>query len=462
MISQTTKTIIKFVVGGLIVLIGTILLVALARGWRVNIFPWGVRETGLVLINSEPNGADITINDKTTKFKSPYRLTDVNPGPITIGMKKTGFRDWQKKATVYPGEVTFADYAWLIPNILKTEAAATDLNPLSMMTDNASKKVAFTAAKPTYSIWLKNDLAAEPQNIYTPPLDPNYPLTSIGLNGFNSDNSQILTRINNTLTGHHWIVPIAKSRPAVNFNTTFGVNPDLIVFSPNNPNELVITDKQMLRKANLDSKTLSSVIDDGVVTYEIGRDKIYYIRVTKTTRELWMADINSFNKTKLAENLEVSANYQLKYSRYNDKESLALLIRDNGNLFIYSSLGDNPKSELINDSASNFIFSKNGRYLVINNDNKLVSVDMEQGRRAEFQTSLTGLSNWAWANDQHLVVITDKLIRLMDYDGQNDQMLAGNSRVGSGLVFGADKTIGLLTESFSSQNALTTIHLMDK
>lgn len=459
MISQTTKTALKFIIGGTIIVFGTILLVALARGWRIDFFSGRIDETGLMIINSDPGGGQITINNKLTKNKTPYRLENIDPGEVKVKLTKEGYRDWLRTAQVYAQEVTFNDFAWLLPNDLKVDTSAQNISPRTMITDEKNKKVAFSAVKPNQTLWYQSDIAQQPQAIYTPVVNPVAPLSSIQPIAFNSDTNQILIRENTTKTGYFYVVPINKDHPPVNVDTTFGVNPEIITFGPTNPADLFFTEKGVLRRLNLDNKTLSSVIADNVLLFTVGKDKIFYLQKTKLGTQLWSVDPNSLNKVKILDQVPVSTRYSLRANRSGGKDYLGLLVSDNADLYLYSDIYGTPKSSVIAKDATNFIFSPNGRYLSLSDNNKMQTVDLDQGRRYSFKTDLKDLSNWAWINDQHLIVVTGKTTRLIDYDGQNSQVLINNTRPGSGIAFGANKTLSVISEGPIDETGLTTISL---
>lgn len=97
MISKSTRSALFYIISIAGVVVVTIILVALARGYSYDIFSGQIKENGLVIINSQPSGADISFNGKTSQHKTPYRLVDAEPGDMTIGLNKADYRPWQRK-----------------------------------------------------------------------------------------------------------------------------------------------------------------------------------------------------------------------------------------------------------------------------------------------------------------------------------------------------------------------------
>lgn len=101
---------IPFVTVG-IILGAAIAIIAYGRGYRVAI-DGSVNPTGLIVLSSEPSGAQIIIDGKI-KSATPATLT-LPPGSYDVTIAKDGFQPWQKRLTVQ-GEVVAKDEALLLP-----------------------------------------------------------------------------------------------------------------------------------------------------------------------------------------------------------------------------------------------------------------------------------------------------------------------------------------------------------
>lgn len=95
------------------IILGTaVTIIAYGRGYRIDLTNLALNSTGLVVIQSEPNGAQIIVDGKL-KTASPATLT-LRPGNYTITVAKEGFQSWEKHIKV-EGEVVNKVDALLLP-----------------------------------------------------------------------------------------------------------------------------------------------------------------------------------------------------------------------------------------------------------------------------------------------------------------------------------------------------------
>ena len=87
-------------------------IIAYGRGYRFDVTNYALNSTGLVVIQSEPNGAQIIIDGKI-KTATPATIT-LRPGTYTITIAKEGFQSWEKHINV-EGEVVNKIDALLLP-----------------------------------------------------------------------------------------------------------------------------------------------------------------------------------------------------------------------------------------------------------------------------------------------------------------------------------------------------------
>ena len=71
----------------------------------------------------------------------------------------------------------------------------------------------------------------------------------------------------------------------------------------------------------------------------------------------------------------------------------------------------------------------------------MVTLDFERFKRYRANTSLEGLVDWAWMNDQHLALKLGTSLKLVDYDGQNSELIADSLIPSSPILFSENKTL---------------------
>jgi|WetSurMetagenome_2_1015567.scaffolds.fasta_scaffold08119_3 hypothetical protein len=110
----------------LIFLIATPIIILYSSGyeidWRHLFTPLAVQKTGMVIIYSEPTGAEIYLNDQkqyifsslTLKFipakfdtiKTPARIKNLLPGAYDLQVELPGYWPWNRRINIYPGKIT--------------------------------------------------------------------------------------------------------------------------------------------------------------------------------------------------------------------------------------------------------------------------------------------------------------------------------------------------------------------
>lgn len=81
-------------------LISAPLVILYTSGYR---FDWGSRrifQTGVIVVESQPRGAEIWINHQPTDQKTPSRLSNLLPGVYSVTLKKTGYLEWSDTVVV--------------------------------------------------------------------------------------------------------------------------------------------------------------------------------------------------------------------------------------------------------------------------------------------------------------------------------------------------------------------------
>lgn len=96
--------------GIIIFAIVTPILVLYARGFT---FDWATHKlikTGAIVVKTDPNKADVYLNNKKQSGTTPLNLRFLNPADYDIRIEKVGFQPWSKRLTVKSQLVTWADF----------------------------------------------------------------------------------------------------------------------------------------------------------------------------------------------------------------------------------------------------------------------------------------------------------------------------------------------------------------
>lgn len=409
------------------VVFGTIFLVMIARGYSFDLLSGQIKETGLVIINSQPGGATISFNYKKSKNKTPYRLVNADPGELTLGLSLNGYRDWLKKVIVRAQEVSFADHALLIPQNLSYENPYQNLKVQAMVGSAERRKTIYLSNDPKPSLWYTEG-SGQPTLLYQPKdtANPATLVSEIDSLILSDNGNQLFFRQVSPAGSEYLVITVGQNQTPVNLTETFRVNSATISFNPSNDRELFWLDNGAIRRIDLDGKTISAVLADTVVTQKVKNDRIFYITAitpTNPNHELWSMDFSGQRKQKILPSVVDSPEYVIDYAKRQNVEYLALYIPREKTVTLYSDIYDKINSSIISKDARGFSFSPNDKYLVVDHANTLRTYDLEYNEHFNFKTDLSGLTSWDWLDDYHLLVMRNGTIHIMDYDGQNDEIL---------------------------------------
>ncbi len=101
--------------------LGAVVAIVFARGYQIDFTKKGLAATGILVATSDPDGAEVFINNKlTTATNSTLNL---QPGIYNLKIVKDGYSPWEKSLTIKKEEV-FKTNVFLFPK-------ASDLRPLT-------------------------------------------------------------------------------------------------------------------------------------------------------------------------------------------------------------------------------------------------------------------------------------------------------------------------------------------
>lgn len=82
------------------------LIVYLTSGYQFNFKEWRFIKTGVIIVDSAPSGATVSINGVVQGSTTPARISSLTPGTYTVSVQKTDHRGWQSTIPVYPNRST--------------------------------------------------------------------------------------------------------------------------------------------------------------------------------------------------------------------------------------------------------------------------------------------------------------------------------------------------------------------
>lgn len=452
-----------YLISAVIIIFGTYFLVRLAQGNAFDIVTGKLKPTGLLLLDSIPQGAQISFNGKTIKAKTPTRITNIDPGAIRVQLSKNGYRTWYNSNEIIAGQVTFLTYALFVPNQVPVNALLTNLSPAGSLQTKDHKHSFISVKSPAPAVYATDNFASANQ-IYAPPVpsDPNARISDIALLSASDDGANLLIRQTSAAGAEYVVVDGRGGNPATNLNQVFRITGASLQFNPDNSNELIWLDGNVIRKINLSNRTIGAVLAEHVTYVTVSNHKLYFVAVTEAGRSLLLMDLNGQHQSTVLANIEDSPSYQIQIARNNGVDYLVMLVGKTNRLSIYRDVSGSasPRVGDVLENVTAVTIDRNEQYVDFVQAGTLVSYVLERNIYQRHNAALTDLRNWQWADDHHLAVITGQSVRLLDFDGQNDQVLYGNPALDAQLVMANRNPVIVRPNPAAAQFA--TLFITDK
>jgi hypothetical protein len=250
-------------------------LVFVMLGYRYNGGDGKIEQGGLVQFDSQPNGANITIDSAPFGTRTPSKTTLSSGGhAITIG--RSGYDTWQKTVNVAPGAVLWLNYARLIPQHLSPEGVAnfTSVSDTLAAPDNNLIAIEQTAAAPDIQLAdisgdsTKMSTLTIPSDAYTAPAAGSE--QSFTLASWDANSRYILVEHNYGGDRIEWLIVDTRDASATkNVTKLLDIKASKVVFSGNNSQILYAQVGTDVRKIDLSAATMSRPLASNVAEFSI-------------------------------------------------------------------------------------------------------------------------------------------------------------------------------------------------
>lgn len=410
----------------------TVILVAYGRGYSYDFKTGQIVHNGLLLLSSQPGGAEVTIKGRSAHYHTPKRLT-LPAGRYQVTATKPGYRTWQKTVRMVASEVTFAEYILLVPDQLKFQKMAAvsspvvaeshDLHHLAFASGQQLEAGA-TDGQPK-AIWHLPDTPAAP-DINNPAAGQ---MTALA---WSDDNSRLLVTVESQGQSSYWVV-WADGSKAVNLTDQFKFDfSGGLVFTPGDAGKLYWLSPDGLRQLDMGAQTVSGVLADQVVQMIPAADRLFYVQQTPLGRALMSMD-HSGHKVQAVQVLPVSQSYSVAFTSQQGHDFLAVAPSQTHTATLYlDPYGSHPTTTVISTAANAVSFSTGGTYLLAEGGESAVyDINRSLLVGAPVIYPLSGVANVpsvAWYDDNHLVYQSGSDIWLCEFDGANATRLTdGNA-----------------------------------
>jgi hypothetical protein len=258
-------------------------LVFVMLGYQFNSTDGKVEQGGLVQFDSQPNGANVTIDGTNFGTRTPSKTT-MTSGQHFVTMNRSGYNTWQKSVKVIPGSVLWLNYTRLIPTklspaniadfpIVSSTAASPDAKWMAIKEDPATPGLHLEDLTRDE---VKTTELVLPSDSYTHPTEGK--TQSFSIEKWDPDSRYILMKHIYDDGKIEWMVVDSQNATLTkNVTKLLDIDASNIVFDGGNSHIMYAQIGADIRKVDLNAATLSRPLVSNVAEFSIyDRSTIVY------------------------------------------------------------------------------------------------------------------------------------------------------------------------------------------
>lgn|GEM_PF-2831349 len=238
-----------------------------------------VEERGLILLESTPSGASVSVDGTLTKLKTPASIYRPAPSECTVTLSLLGHQEWTRAFKVQPQTVSRAENIVLPPSKIEPQlVTAMPVSCFALSGDGKFLAFADTANPP--HLWLKDTSSAE-DAVKIPHDSPRFfsPKTVVQQIEFaaGSRAALITARVGDaTANQTFWLslrepYELVKLDELVSGGETFKIN-------PRTPHQVFVVAGGQLNRVDAKERTVKRDISRDIEAVELGDDSLWLVR----------------------------------------------------------------------------------------------------------------------------------------------------------------------------------------
>ncbi len=396
----------------------TIVLVAMGRGYRFNLRTGEISGGGLLLLSSLPGGATVKVDDQQLDKSTPSRLS-LTAGNFNVQLQRSGYRSWSKVLNVGVSEVTYAQYPLLVPENISTTQLQ-NLPGLSSFKQSPNRRrLAWSTGGGSQQLSVLDIGAAEPRSIYNGAKEQG----TIETLDWSPDSNRLLLGLRTPQQLRYLVINVDNPTETIDLVGVFNLPLSGLQFGSRDWQIIYWPSPEGLRRLNLNDRTISAPLIPGSLQFTVGEDLVFGVQLVDNVYQLVSLDNNG--QTKIIVGNLPTADYQLASVRYDDKRYLVALNKTRGLVSLYDATSESQQTIGSFDTviAEQITISPDNRFLMMQTKNQFASYDFDLSRLHRFALSAPPSSPLVWLDNFHMIgTVSDQLL-LFEFDGANQTVI---------------------------------------
>lgn len=445
---QKIRLIVTEIIMVLAVVAVVAILVLVVSGYWIN-ENFEVSRSGMLQITSVPKGATVAIDENVLSQHTD--LSRVVPtGEHTITLSKEGYDNWTKTVDIKEGLLYRLQYPILFPEERKIEK--TEL-------DSKVSRISFSP-KHDQALLINNSAVWSIINLEDEKIDEkeidltsvfNSPVVEVLSLTWSANQNRVLVNVRYSADKTEWIlVDLNNVSRSVNLSAEFGLNFSEFMIADNSADTLLALRDKALQKINLNDKSISVILVDGVQSLSCRDDEImfvasdkengFYIGVMKLSNT---EPETLFSVKDSAAKVFASSFYDAKY----------LFVVDGSDFNVYKRDDlENPENEFkLSFVPEKVVVSLKGDYIVLSNGVDLATLDMEFDVVREWKIEK---AEFGWLGEGIIYTVDDGNLIVYDFDGLNRRVVTSGVKSDFPSVVAGKKWLYYVSENNLVREAL--------
>ena len=423
--------------------IATVILVYIGSGFYVDKQTGNLIQNGQILVNSDPEGAQVFVNNKQQKTKTSGKLV-LPSGSYDIQFKKDGYREWSEQVSLEGGHVQRLDYARLIPTELKptiVQTFATTPTDISQSPDRRWLTLSFTDQPTvlyTYDL-TKSDQGAKPITIDKTLYTDTTKIGTLFVAEWSDDNKTML--VENRVNGvaqDYFLVNRDDVTQTKNLTRLYGLASATISLIERSNDRVFVYNQatKVLQTASVNAPQLTTRLSDVMAFKALNQDSILYTTQLGAPQAKVQARLtDGADKSYLIRELPLDSVHLLSISKNGSNTVLAVGASKDNKVAVYKNPVGYLKANQTKilplaitifaiDTPTETSFSTDGSVVMARGKQRIASHYFEEDKTARFDVvQPLGEQKLRWADGKHLQYVSGGYAYIVDFNGSNNQKL---------------------------------------
>jgi hypothetical protein len=432
---------VGYLLVGLVLLIGTIVLFFEASGFDVDRKTGAIIQNGLVFVDSHPESATVYLNG-VSKGQTDTRLV-LPAGPYDIELRRDGYRSWKRSFTLIGSTIERLVYAFLIPEKLDSEDLQVYNTQPGLTTTSPDRRWLLIQQPDSLNNFSLTDLNEEthPTTSITVPttvLSKGAGANQLELVEWSTNNRHVLVK--HTFDSGMAFVLIDREDPAQSLNITKAF-PDVVFdhvrLRDKKPDQFYVlnTKDGLLRSTDTRSRILTPIANRVLAFQSHGADVVMYVTDEGASSGKAFVRLREGANSYTLREITAGTAYLIDLARFENSWYMAVGSTADPRIHIYKdAFNDLKRSESPNavpftvlrvDNPQYLAFSANARFIGVQSGSKFAVYDAENERQYRYDTQLPLLPGQkaTWMDGHRYALVSDNKLIIFDYDGINRQTL---------------------------------------